>query len=593
MKALICFLLCVMLTGCGRSAAPLPSEPSEQGSTQAATEPAQSTTPSVIPEALFSQRDYETGFDESKCAVIQLSDNGSTAGKGVNISGNTVTVTQEGCYLLRGRLSNAMILVDTDKNSKVQLILDGVSLHCESSAPIYVRQADKVFITLAEDSENTLSTGESFTGIDDNNIDSAIFSKEDLTLNGNGKLTLTCPAGHGIVSKDTLRITGGSYAITAAGHGITAQDQLSIARGSFTIQSGKDGLHAENDTDTSLGNIYLGSGSFQITAAGDGISAGGAMTIDNGAITLLCGEGHENGKTHTGNMMGGPGGHGGMGRPGDPWGGNQEESQEDTVSCKGLKAAGALTLNGGSFSVDSADDSFHSNSDLTVNGGIYQISTGDDGFHADGHLQISNGAITITESYEGIEGLTIDITGGEITLKASDDGLNAAGGNDQSGFGGPGGMGFGGDMFRSSSDSYIQISGGALFVDADGDGIDSNGDLRITGGYTVVEGPTGGGNGALDYGGSGSISGGTALISGSVQMAQSLSATGAQGVLAINTGTCSGGTKVLVTDASGNTVMELTPQKDFGCVILSAPELGKGQPFTVTINGQTAEFTAE
>lgn len=546
---------------------------------------------------LFSDRDYETDYKPAECTPITLQGNGAS-GSGVVINSSTVTITKEGSYLLSGSLIDGMIVIDTDQDTKVQLILDGADIHSETSAPIYIKQADKVFITLAAGSTNRLSCGSGYTPIDENNIDSAIFSKDDLTLNGSGSLTVSSPAGHGIVSKDDLRITGGSYTVTCAGHGFAGNDAVSIAGGSFTIECGKDGIHGENNEDAALGSVYIGGGSFQITSDGDGISTGAAMQLDGGEFTLLCGGGSEYGEEHANDMFGGgmggrPGGFGGRG-----YSEMTTETQSDTaVSAKGFKSTGAMVITNGTYYINSADDAVHSNKALSVAGGNFQIATGDDGFHADEALSIHNGTIVITESYEGLEGLSITVSGGDITLKASDDGLNAAGGNDESGFGGMGGRpggpgGFGGDRFGASSDSYIEISGGKLIVDADGDGIDSNGNLTFSGGYTVVEGPTNGGNGPLDYGGTGTLSGGTILISGSSGMAQSLTAAGTQGVFAINVGSCSAGTTVTITDTEGKEIVTLTPQKMFGCVIVSTPDIIRGEHYTIDVGSSTGTFEA-
>lgn len=589
-------ILGILLTAC-TPAQPVQTDANGNPTTSSG-EPAVEYTP-VDTSELFSDRDYETNYNPAQCTAITLQ--GSSAiGNGVGINGSTVTITKEGAYLLSGSLTDGMVIVDTDKETKVQLILNGASIHSETSAPIYIKQADKVFITLADGSSNTLSCGESYIAIDDNNIDSAIFSKDDLTLNGSGTLTVSSPAGHGIVSKDDLRITGGTYQITAAGHGLSGQDALSIADGSFTISCGKDGIHGENDEDATLGAVYIGSGNYNITSDGDGISATSTLYLVDGSYTLLCGGGSQYGEEHTDDMFGG-----GMGgRPGGMGGRGYGEmtatatETDTTVSAKGLKSTGPMTVIGGSYTINSADDAVHSNNTLTVAGGSFQIATGDDGFHADEALSIGGGTITITESYEGLEGLSITITDGDITLKASDDGLNAAGGNDESGFGGmggrPGGMGgFGGDQFGASSDSFIVISGGRLTVDADGDGIDSNGNLTFSGGYTVVEGPTNSGNGPLDYGGSGSLSGGTIIISGSSGMAQSLNSTGTQGILAINVGNCSAGTQVSITNAAGTEILTLTPQKTFGCVIVSTPDILKGESYTIDIGSDSGTFEAQ
>lgn len=581
----------ILLTGCGKN------EPMTTGANSTPTEPINIAAMDV--SELFSDRDFEKEYNAADCVTIALQ-NTTASGSGVSIDGSKVTIVKEGTYLLFGSLTDGMIVVDTDKGSKVQLILDGADIHSQASAPIYIKQADKVFITLADGSSNSLSCGESFTAIDENNIDAAIFSKDDLTLNGTGSLTVSSPAGHGIVSKDDLRITGGSYTVICAGHGFAGNDAISIADGSFVIQCGKDGIHSENDEDSTLGAVYIGSGTYQITSDGDGISAGAAMQLSGGDFTLFCGGGSENGEEHNDDMFGG-----GMGMPPGSMGGRgfgemstAATESDTTVSAKAFKSAGAMTVTGGSYHISSADDAFHSNNNLTVTNGTFQIATGDDGFHADEALAITGGSITITESYEGLEGLSITVSGGDITLKASDDGFNAAGGNDESGFGGMGGRpgghgGFGGDRFGSSSESYIDISGGNIFVDADGDGIDSNGNLSFSGGYTIVEGPTNGGNGPLDYGGKGSLSGGTILITGSSDMAQSLSSSGSQGVFAITVGNCSAGTEVTISDQNGNEIVRLTPQKMFGCVIVSTPDIQKGESYTIVINGTSGTFEAQ
>lgn len=587
-RKLFPLILCLaLLAGCGETV------PAEQADPEAVatTLPENVSYDTPAESDMFSNRDFET--DYTGFVSITLSENTISADSGVSVSGSTAIITQEGSYLLSGNLSDGSVIVDTDANSKVQLILNGVNIHSSTSAPIYIKQADKVLITLSDGSENVLSNGGSFVSIDENNIDSVIFSKDDLTLNGSGSLTVTSPAGHGIVSKDDLRITGGSYTVTAASHGMTANDSVRIAGGSFTLEAGKDGIQAENDEDATLGFVYIADGNFQINASGDGISAGATMQLNGGVYNLLCGGGSAYGEEHTDDMFGGrPGGHGGF------WGGIEPTAEEDTTpSAKGLKSTGPMTLSGGTFTINAADDAVHSNNTLTVNSGSFHIASGDDGFHADEALTIRDGSIAITESYEGLEGLTITIGGGDIRLCADDDGLNAAGGNDQSGFGGMGGRpgghgGFGGDMFGVSSDSYIDISGGNLFVDAAGDGIDSNGNLTISGGYIVVEGPTNGGNGSLDYGGSGSFSGGTILISGSSGMAQSLQTTGNQGIIAVNVGNCPAGTLVTVTDEFGSTVLSLQPQKQFGCIILSNPQILKGSSYTISIGSESATFAA-
>lgn len=580
----------------------------------------------------FSDRDFEVGYDESESARITLSgESASCDSDAVAISGSTATITDEGTYILSGTLDDGMVIVDAEKTDKVHLILDGVTIHSETSAPLYILQADKVFVTTAADSENILSNGGTFTAIDENSIDAVIFSKEDLTLNGSGTLTITSPAGHGIVSKDSLKVTSGSYDISCASHALSGKDDVCIANAGFTIVSGKDGIHAENTDDAALGFVYIQSGDFAISAEGDGISAASYLRIEDGSFSVTAGGGSENGEEHSsefwGSFMGGGRQQGGRGggftgeapaempenmpegapsdlpedmpqgeMPGEPPDAAQSaeteetaDSSSDSTSMKGIKAGGELIVNGGTFAIDSADDAVHSNASLTVNGGTFAIATGDDAFHADDTLTVTGGTIEISESYEGLEGLHVVISGGGITLTASDDGINAAGGNDQSGAGGRDGM-FGGGMEASSGGSVL-ISGGTLDVTASGDGIDANGTLEITGGSITICGPAQGDTATLDYDLSAVISGGTFIGTGAAGMAQSFSSA-EQGVIAVQVGNQEAGAEVTLTDGDGNTVLTVTPSLSYTLVILSSPELVSGETYTLTAGSYSGVCTA-
>lgn len=490
-----------------------------------------------------------------------------------------------------------MIIVNSEKTDKTQLVLNGVDIHSETSAPIYILQSDKVFITTAADTTNTLSNGGSFTAIDENDIDAVIFSKEDLTLNGLGTLVVTSPGGHGIVSKDSLTITSGSYDINCASRGLSGKDDVCIAGGDFTIVSGKDGIHAENADDASLGYIYIQDGTYTVTAEGDGISAASGLQITGGSFRITSGGGSVNAAEHSssswGNFMGG--GRHSSGKGGQSTSAGTADSADDSTSMKGVKASSDLIIDGGTFSIDSADDAVHSNSSVTVNGGSFEIAAGDDAFHADENLTITDGTILITESYEGLEGLHVTVTGGDITLTASDDGINAAGGTDSSGsggrdamFGGRGGMAGHGS---SSSNGSITISGGTLSITASGDGIDANGTLEITDGFIIVCGPTRGDTATLDYDTSAVISGGTFIGTGASGMAQTFS-DAKQGVVAVNAGSQTAGTEITLADASGKTILTHTPWLDFAVVILSSPDITSGESYTLTIGSLTKEFTA-
>ena len=479
-KTIILFLTmgALMLSGCN----------TKIGNTTQQTTESSTTTSSSVTETdtsdMFSDRDKEVGYDESESVTISLADNSSSCeSDAVSITENTITIKDEGTYILSGSLSDGMIIVEAEDTDKVQIVLNGVSISNDQSAAFYVRSADKVFVTTASGTENTLEhNGSSYTAIDENNIDAAIFSKSDLTLNGEGTLTVTAQEGHGIVSKDDLVLTSGTYVITSASHGLSGKDSVRIANGTYTIVSGKDGIHAQNKDDSSSGFVYLA-------------------------------------------------------------------------------------------------------------GGTYTISAGDDGIHAASNVTISDGKIDITQSYEGIEGLSIDIAGGEISVLASDDGINAAGGNDSSssseGFQG------GDDQFASTEGAYIQISGGVLHVNASGDGIDSNGDITVSGGETYVSGPTNDGNGSLDYNGSAKITGGIFAASGSSGMAQNFDSSSTQGTIMVNVDEQEGNTEISLLDSSSAELLNWTAEKQYSSIIISTPEIQQGEIYTITAGTAEQSITMD
>lgn len=583
------FLALLMLTGCGVQSTSRDTTPTftESGMTApsdlVSLEPQQEidvTSPAntVDLSEVFSDRDYEADYDTGLAVLIQL--DGSTAqcsSDAVEISDSTVTILDEGTYVLSGTLDDGMVIVNTENTDKIQLVLDGVNINSSTSAAIYVAQADKVFLTLAPNSENILSNGGEFVSMDDNNIDATIFSKDDLTLNGSGSLSIHSPAGHGVVSKDDLIVTGGNYTVTAASHGFSGKDCVGIADGTFSITAGKDGIHAENADDASLGDLYLVDGTYDITAEGDGISATGDLQITDGTYTVQTGGGSDT-------VEQGSDGEWGWNRPG-------QQATESSVSAKGMKADGNLLVEGGTFRLDAADDALHAGADLTVKGGSWTISSGDDGIHSDENTFVSGGTVTITKSYEGIEGQNISISGGTIDLVSSDDGLNAAGGNDQSGHGGFGGFRDKGG-FDAEADSAIRISGGSIHINASGDGVDSNGSLFVSGGETYVSGPTGSGNGSLDYNGEAQITGGIFVAAGSAGMAQNFGDSSTQGAMLVN---ISGSEKetILLTDSSGKELLRQTVDKVFECVLISCPEIAQGETYTVSVGDASQEVTMD
>ena len=555
---------------------------------------AQSETGTFSSADMFTERDLAGTYEESGAVYVTLSDDDITGETdGVVINGQTVTITAEGTYIFSGTLSEGQIVVDAD-NAKVQIVFDNVDITCASSAAVYVKSAEKVFVTLAEGSQNTLRNTDEYVAIDDNNIDAVIFAKSDLTLNGTGSLTIVSAEGHGIVSKDDLKITGGTYDITAAGHALSGKDSVRIADGTFILTAEKDGIHAENADDEEKGYIYIADGDFTITSDGDGMDASNIVQIEDGTFDITAGGGAANSqKTHESDMPGGgmsqnierPEGESmpQMGEKPDgesmpqmgekPDGENMPQdttTDESSTSTKGIKAGGGMYLNGGTYQIDSADDSIHSNANITIADGTYTLATGDDGVHADDALTVNGGTITVTESYEGLEGLTVTINDGTIDITARDDGINTAG-------------------------EKMELNGGYIHILAGGDGVDSNGDLTINGGEIYIDGPSDNGNSAIDYGDRSSayVNGGMLVAIGSSGMAEGMSDSSKQKVLMVKLGEQMEAGDVELTDNEGNVIVSYTALKSYDCVIISTAEVESGATYTLTTSGTTTEVTAE
>lgn len=493
----------------------------------------ENTQPTVNVDDYFTKRDLSGEWDAKKAVEMTLTE--------------SVTITEAGVYILSGAIADGTVTVRAGKDDKVQLVLNGVSVTSSSSAAILVENADKVFITLAEGTENKLTS----TGFDENSsIDGAVYAKDDVVFNGKGALTVDS-AKHGIVCKNDVKITGGVYSVTAQKRGIYAHDSVRVAGGSLTVVSEKEAIMAKNEEDTEKGYVLIAGGTVDLTAGG----------------------GAENGKTHSDDMF--------MGR--GAWNNQASSSSQEDDSGKGLKATGSVILAGGTITVDAADDAIHAGVNVTVyDGTVLTISTGDDAIHSDGALTIEGGEIRILTSYEGLEAAAITVNGGDISLVSSDDGLNSAGGSDGSGWGRF-------DMFASDGSS-ITVNGGVLYVNAAGDGIDSNGDLTVNGGTVVVSGPTDSMNGALDANGTMAVNGGTVIAAGAVGMAESFGSSSAQVSFLTN---LSGGenSEITVTDASGKVLLSAKVEKSFSCVVVSSPDLQVGETYTLSSGSASVTVT--
>lgn len=507
----------------------------------------------------YGKYESEDSDESSTDAVkVDLSENTQEA-EGVSVKDQTVTITKGGTYLLTGELAG-QVIVKAAKTEKVHLILNGVTIENKSGPAIDIEQAEKVTMTLQKDSLNTLTDGTDYSLADNaTEPDAALYSKEDLSLNGSGKLVVTGNYSNGIRSKDDLVISSGEYEVTAKNNALKGKDSVSIKSGTFTLKTTEGDAVQSDNTASGKGTLAIDGGTFTITSGRDGIQAATDLLIQNAKITI---------KTADGAATADP---------------------DKNESYKGLKAGNSIQVSSGTVAVDSADDAVHSDQDVIISGGTFTLSSGDDGIHADQNLTIKNGKITIEKSYEGLEASVIDYQGGTTRLTASDDGVNAGGGSDtdqssgkfgaDSFGGGPGG----GDQADSSK--QVKLSGGILVVDAEGDGLDSNGNIEMSDGVVVVNGPTRGGNGALDYNGTFTLTGGTLAAAGTTDMAQNVSDTSTQTAVKITFDQQQAkDTLISLKNESGDTVISFAAAKAFQSLILSTPALKSGN-YTLTSGG--------
>ena len=319
--------------------------------------------------SLFTERDLEQTADTADATQIALTD------------GQDVTISAEGVYILTGSAENATIIVEAADTDKIQLVLDGVTITNQNAPAIYVKSADKVFVTSA--GENALSTTGALGADGTTDLDAVIFSKSDLVLNGTGSLTISS-AANGISGKDDLKFTGGTYTITAAKDAVEAHDSIRISGGTFTIDAGKDAFHSEDEDDDSVGYIYIAGGTFEIKAGDDAIQGTTYTIIDGGSFTISAAEGIEG----TGVQINS--------------GSISITASDDAINAAGKtsKFSPFIEINDGRISIDMGQgdtDAIDCNGSLTINGGTIDI-TAQSAFDYDGTGTLNGGTITVNGS---------------------------------------------------------------------------------------------------------------------------------------------------------------------------------------------------
>lgn len=489
-------MLAVQLTGCqgsenggaGQEENPVAAAGRETGRQAGAEREdkvnGEQETQVVLPEyglvARYDENDLDDNWDEAGSTVITC--NGGSAeieGQGVSKSEGVITVNAAGTYVLRGTYEG-QVVVDAGKEDVVRLVMDGFHISCKNTSPVYGLQSGKIILILAEGTENTVTDGEEyvFASADEDEPDAAVFSKDDLTVNGAGTLTVNGNYKNGIRTKDNLKVINGMLTITAKKDGLKGKDSVTVRDGEIQITSTGDGIKSNNDTDPEKGYVV-------------------------------------------------------------------------------------------------------------IEGGVIQIKAGDDGIHAETWLTIYDGDIHVQESYEGLEGLKVDILGGNIRVKSTDDGINGAGGTSEAEKEGRAGM-------EANEDIYVRIAGGTVYVDAMADGIDSNGNLYVEGGAVYISGPVSGGDGALDYNGKAWINGGVFAAAGSAGMMQTFSEDSEQIMFMVYYGESQEtGRQISLADEKGNELLSYEPGKAFECILISVPGLEQGKEYTLTTGTQTQEIRAE
>ncbi|WP_296667026.1 carbohydrate-binding domain-containing protein [Demequina sp.] len=568
----------LMLAGCTATGTATDTATGDATATTTTVEEAQTVSASTdaLTEVSYEElgvKDVDIPFDESAAVAISLSDSGSTGGDGVTVAGDVVTITAGGTYVLSGTLSAGQVVVDTE-DEDVNLILDGVDITSSDTAALDIEGADEVVIWLAEGSTNSLADAAGATASTDAESgvpNATLYSTANLWIAGTGSLAVDAVAEDGITSKDGLVIDSGTISVTAADDGIRGKDHLVISGGDITVDAGGDGLKSNNedianDDGEAVGVIWISGGTLDVTAASDALDAARQVTVEGGDLALAADDDgiHSDGVLHV-----------------------SDGSVDISTSYEGLEG-GVIILSGGTGSITSSDDGVNVSGGSSSGGGMDAGGMGgtrpDRGTGMPGQdTGATDGAVTdgaTTGTSTGTSTATTDsataVTAAYTTdtTTASSDGATDAT------------TVAGGGMDQAVEGRYLEITGGTWYIDADGDGLDSNGSASMTGGTVVVAGPTGNGNGALDVNGTFDISGGTLAAAGSSGMLVSPDAAGDQGVLTVAfASTVAEGTVITVTDADGEHVASFVTTKSAQSLVLSTPGIVTGDSYTISVGG--------
>ena len=360
----------------------------------------------------FTRDDFDAAYNASS-AKINVASLANVSASGVQVSGKTATISAAGTYILSGSANDVCIIVDAP-DAEMRLVLDNLNITNSSVAPVYVKSAAKVYVTLAENSTNTLSVNGEFVKIDGAKAEAVIFAQSDLTLNGSGTLNAAAQNGSGIASKKNLAITGGTFDISASSHALKGKDNVNIAGGSFTLTSGKDGIHSENDDNAESGNIYIKGGTFVISAEGEAIDAINNIKIDGGSIEVV--QSDEGMEATTIDINGGK-----ITLVSSDDGINASYSDKEEIAEKSTGTVSSSARNKGGMQ-NISEQAMHTYVNIT--GGEITFDSQADGIDSNGSVYVSGGTVRILgPTSDGDAALDYDvtavITGGEFIASGS------------------------------------------------------------------------------------------------------------------------------------------------------------------------------
>lgn len=529
---------------------------------------------SDIHSVTMADEDYYTSYTESHAVKIDLrGDYAETDSKNVVTDGAGVTIVGGGVYLLSGTLYDGSIIIDSQDGAAVRLFFDGVDITSSDFSALYIKQSEKTVISLIPETENILTDGAVYSEekLTDAKPSAALYSKDDLVINGSGSLTVNGNYKDGIKANDTLKITEAKFTVNAADNGIKVNDCIAVIDSDISVTSSGDSIKCDHEEEKN-GFIAIENSALALLSGGDGISASSAVYINDSSATVTAGGGSENAEKRRNGMPG-------------RFGFDNRSDSENETSTKAIKAGTDVEINGGSFVLNSKDDAIHSNRDVNVESGVFEIASGDDALHADRTLTVCPDSMNISKCYEGLEGAYVIINGGDIKIISDDDGINATGENDTGRMYMPGDAG---DEKTSEEDIWLTVNGGHVYIETSGDGFDSNGSALINGGFLEIYGPQDGGNGSIDVGDGGYVlimNGGSLLAAGSADMAEHPTDVSAQRSTAFYLDEeYSAGSKITLKDSNGNEIISGTSAKSFEWVCISAESLTENEEYTLYIN---------